>query len=80
MPAKDDFLIVLDFLPTGKGGDRRSEPVAQGIGDKFFSLLEIVMKEGIKIKPKERVYIGEADRKVVQRRSDAAMRPTPIDL
>ncbi len=66
MSAKDDFLIVLDFLPIGKGGDRRSEPVAQGIGDKFFSLLEVVMKDGVTVKPKERVYIGEAKREQVK--------------
>lgn len=66
MPAKDEFLIVLDFLSAGKPGDRRAEPVAQGMGDKFFSLLEIVIKEGITVKPKERVYIGEAKREQVK--------------
>lgn len=66
MPAKDEFLIVLDFLPTGKPGDRRSEPVTQGIGEKFFSLLEVVLKEGITVKSKDRLYIGEAKRDQVK--------------
>lgn len=66
MPTKDEFLIVLDFLPTGKPGDRRSEPVVQGVGDKFLTLLEVVLKEGIATKSKERLYIGEGKRDQVK--------------
>ena len=66
MSAKDEFLIVLDFLQTGKPSDRRSEPVAQGVGEKYFSLLEIVVKEGINIKSKDRLYIGEGKRDQVK--------------
>ena len=66
MPAKDEFLIVLDFLSTGKAGDRRSEPVAQGVDDKYFSLLEIVLKEGVSTKSKDRLYIGEGKRDQVK--------------
>jgi len=50
---KDDYLIVLDFLPYGKPGDRRAEPIAQGIGEQYFNLLEVVIKEGIHLKPKD---------------------------
>jgi len=66
MPAKDEFLIVLDFLPTGKPGDRRAEPVSQGVGEKYFSLLEIVLKEGMNVKSKDRLYIGEGKRDQVR--------------
>ena len=66
MPAKDEFLIVLDFLRTGKPGDRRAEPVAQGVGEKYFSLLEIVLKEGVTVKIKDKVYIGEGKRDQVK--------------
>ena len=63
---KDDYLIVLDFLPYGKPGDRRAEPIAQGIGDQYFNLLEVVIKEGIHLKPKDRVYIGPEKREEVK--------------
>ena len=63
---KDDYLIVLDFLPYGKPGDRKAEPIAQGIGDKYFNLLEVVVKEGLQLKPKDRVYIGPEKREEVK--------------
>ncbi len=66
MPSKDEFLIVLDFLSTGKPGDRRAEPVVQGVGEKYFSLLEIVLKDGATTKSKDRVYIGEGKRDQVK--------------
>jgi putative nucleotide binding protein len=65
MVAKDDFIIVLDFLPHGKPNDRRAEPVVQGVGDKYFNLLEVATKEGINIKTKQRLYIGSEKREEV---------------
>lgn len=65
MVAKDDYIIVLDFLAHGKAGDRRSEAVAQGIGDKFFNLLEVSIKDGIAVKTKDRLYIGDKERNEV---------------
>jgi putative nucleotide binding protein len=66
MPAKDDYAIVLDFLPHGKPSDRKSEALAQCLGDKFFNLLEVIIKEDITTKPKERIYIGEDKRDQVK--------------
>jgi putative nucleotide binding protein len=66
MPVKDEYIIVLDFLPHGKPSDRRVEPLIQGIGDKFFNLLEIVVKDGIMVKPKDKVYIGDKKRDEVK--------------
>ncbi len=66
MPSKDEFLIVLDFLSTGKAGDRRSEPVVQGLGEKYFSLLEVILKEGVNVKTKDKLYIGEGKRDQVK--------------
>lgn len=63
---KDDYIIVLDFLPHGKAMDRRAEPVAQGIGDKFFNLLEVAVKDGVEIKPKDKLYIGGDKREKVK--------------
>jgi len=60
--VKDDYVTVLDFLPHGKASDRRAEPLAQTIGEKFFNLLEVVVKEEATIKPGDRLYIGEDKR------------------
>jgi len=66
MVAKDDYVIVLDFLPHGKSGDRKVEPLIQAVGDKFFNLLEVVIKDDIKIKPKDKIYIGAEKREEVK--------------
>ena len=66
MPAKDEYLIILDFFPHGKPGDKRAEPLAQGIGQDFFNLLEVVIKEGKSVKPLDKVYIGEEKRDEVK--------------
>jgi putative nucleotide binding protein len=63
---KDDYVIVLDFLPHGKATDRKAEPVALAIGDKYFNLLEIVIKENLAVKPRDKIYIGEEKREHVQ--------------
>jgi len=63
---KDEYVIVLDFLPHGKPSDRKAEPIAQTIGEKYFNLLEVVIKDGIEIKPKERLYVGEEKRDKVK--------------
>jgi len=64
--TKDDYVIVLDFLTHGKSSDRKAEPLAQVLGEKFFNLLEIVMREDIATKPKDRIYIGEEKRDKVR--------------
>jgi len=63
---KDDYIIVLDFLQHGKGGDRRAEPLVQGIGDKYFNILEVVIKDGVAVKVGDRLYIGEDKREEVK--------------
>jgi putative nucleotide binding protein len=63
---KEEYLIVLDFLPMGKATDKRPEPIVQGVGDKYFSLLEVVIKKNATVKPKDRIYIGSGKRDVVE--------------
>jgi putative nucleotide binding protein len=58
---KDEYLIVLDFLARGGVG----EPTAQGIGEKYFNLLEVTLKQ--KVDFFERVYIGSGPRDKVGR-------------
>jgi len=58
---RDENVIVLDFLPRGHSIGRQ-EPIAQVIGDKYFSLLEVVVKKDITLKPGDKAYIGDAKR------------------
>lgn len=63
---RDEWVIVIDFLSRGRVGMQRSEPVAQTIGEKYFSLLEIMPREGSEFTVGERVYIGEGKRDKVR--------------
>ncbi|HLD57444.1 MAG TPA: DUF655 domain-containing protein [archaeon] len=63
---KDEWAVVLDFLAKGHSGMSRSQPAAQVIGDKYFSLLEVIIREGNALKPGDKVYIGDKKRDVVQ--------------
>lgn len=59
---KEETCIILDFLPTGYADRRHSEPVAQAVGTGFFSLLELVPRDNVSLKPEEEVYIGDGKR------------------
>ncbi len=61
MLPKDDYAVVLDFLPRGHATGR-PEPIAQVLGDKYFSLLELVVKKETAVANGERVYIGDDKR------------------
>ena len=63
---KDEWAIVLDYLPQGHYGMSRSQPAAQVVGDKYFSLLEIIVREGTTLKPGEKLYIGDKKRDKVK--------------
>jgi len=63
---RDEYAIVLDFLPHGKATDRKAEPLAQVLGERFFNLLEVVIKEGEEVKVGEKIYIGEGKRDKVK--------------
>ena len=63
---KDDWAVVLDFLSHGHHGMDRSLPVAQIIGEEYFSLLEVIIREDIAMKVGDRVYIGDGKRDKVK--------------
>jgi len=67
----EDRGIVLDFLFQGHPSDPRPihlrEPIAQILGDTFFTLLEIVPTQGATFTPHERVFIGKGERDKVER-------------
>lgn len=57
----EEYAYVIDYLPYGRPGlrlRRKGEAVAQLIGERHFTLLEAVVKEGVTLKPSERVYVG----------------------
>ncbi|MEM4613843.1 MAG: DUF655 domain-containing protein, partial [Ignisphaera sp.] len=60
----DEFAIVIDYMPMGNPYDKhtfhRSSPVAQGIGTKFFTLVEIIPLRGSVISIGERVPLSLA--------------------
>jgi len=59
---KEDYAYVLDFMLTGKSSSSRSEPIAQLIGEKWFTLLEATTKPDVSMSIGERVYIGSGER------------------
>ncbi|MEM5871798.1 MAG: DUF655 domain-containing protein [Candidatus Aenigmatarchaeota archaeon] len=68
---KDEWAIVLDFLPHGYYGMKVAQPVAQVLGEEYFSLLEVIVRDGVFLKIGTRVYIGEGKRdeiKFIKRR------------
>ncbi len=63
---RDEWVIVIDFLPKGRVGMQRSEPIAQTMGEKYFSLLEVIPREDLELAVGERLYIGEGKRDKVR--------------
>jgi len=63
---KDEYVIVLDFLSRGHASGRQ-ERLAQVIGTKYFSLLEVVVRKDVTLKSGEKIYIGESKRDQVER-------------
>lgn len=62
MAEKEEYVIVLDYLPYGYPLEKKMIPVAQAIGLNNFTLLQLVPRRGVKLELKERVYIGEGKR------------------
>lgn len=65
MPTMEEYSIVLEFLPYGKSTDTRREPLAQVVGETYFTLLEVVPKRETNLAAGERVYIGKGDREKI---------------
>lgn len=63
---KDENAVVLDFLPKGKVSDSRSEPTAQVLGNRYFSLLEVILREDEKVEAGDTIYIGSGKRDKVK--------------
>ena len=59
---KEEHALVLEYLPNGYPLEKKMLPIAQSIGEKDFTLLELVPRRGIKLELNEKVYIGEGKR------------------
>jgi len=67
-PVYEEYAYVIDYLPYGKPGlrlRRRGGGVVQLVGEEYFTLLEAVVKEGVVLKPSDRVYIGRESRREI---------------
>ena len=67
--AREEFAIVLDFLPNGYPFDKRpmhqKTPIVQCLGKEHFVLLELVPKKGEFLELSQEVYIGEGKREKI---------------
>mgnify|MGYP006284153567 FL=1 len=61
----EEYVFVLDYLPKGRGDvpSHRRYPVVYGIGEKQFTLLELVPKDNAQISIGDRIYVGKNARK-----------------
>ena len=62
MSEKEEYVIVLEYLPYGYPLEKKMMPVAQAIGVKNFTLLQLIPRRGMKLDIGEKVYIGEGKR------------------
>lgn len=60
--GKEEYAIVLDYLPNGYPLENKRMPLAQAIGELDLTLLELVPRRGVSLEIGERVYIGEGKR------------------
>ena len=59
---KEEYAIILDYLPNGYPLERKMMPIAQAIGKKNLTLLELVPRRGVSLEVGEEAYIGEGKR------------------
>jgi|SRR3989344_950782 len=62
MTEKEEIAVILDYLPYGYPLEGKMVSLAQAIGKKNLTLLQLVPRKGITLQPKEEVYIGEGKR------------------
>src|SRR5690606_29853390 len=59
---KEEYAIILEYLPNGYPLDRKMMPIAQALGETNLTLLELVPRRGVSLQIGEKVYIGEGKR------------------
>ncbi len=64
----EEHACVLDYLSHGRPSARpsyRAGALVQLVGEEFFTLLEATVKEGLILKPYDRVYVGKESRQEI---------------
>ncbi|MDO8623524.1 MAG: DUF655 domain-containing protein [archaeon] len=59
---KEEYAIILDYLPNGYPLEGKMMPIAQAIGESNLVLLELAPRRGVSLEIGEKVYIGEGKR------------------
>ncbi|MBT3404905.1 DUF655 domain-containing protein [archaeon] len=62
MVSKEEYAVVLEFLPNGYPLEGKMMPIAQAIGRDELVLLELVPRRGVSLEAGEEVYVGEDKR------------------
>lgn len=62
---KEDYAIVLDYLPNGYPLEGKNMPLAQAVGEKNLTLLELAPRRGVSLEIGEKVYIGNEKREKI---------------
>ena len=60
--SKEEYAIILEYLPNGYPLERKMIPLAQAVGVTNPTLLELVPRRGVVLNLGEKVYIGEGKR------------------
>ncbi len=60
--AKEEYAIILEYLPNGYPLEKKMMPIAQAIGESNLTLLELAPRRGAELEILEKVYIGEGKR------------------
>lgn len=61
------YARVIDFMPEGRAADRMREPIAQLVGERYFTLLEVSTVRGVACALGQRVCIGKEGRVEVEK-------------
>jgi putative nucleotide binding protein len=68
----EEYAYILDFLQHGRPGVHvsgragyRAGALVQLLGEEFFTLLEALVKEGLILKPHDRVFVGKEAREEI---------------
>ncbi|PIN90295.1 DUF655 domain-containing protein [Candidatus Pacearchaeota archaeon CG10_big_fil_rev_8_21_14_0_10_35_13] len=59
---REEYAVVLDYLPYGYPLEGKRMPIAQAIGATGLTLLQLVPRRGEALELKEKVYIGNGKR------------------
>ncbi len=60
--TKEEYALILEYLPNGYPLERKMIPIAQAIGTQNLTLLELIPRRGVELKIGEVVYIGDGKR------------------